>query len=311
MHDKIKILKDILGQHRVSNQEYLFLCPYCGHHKKKFSVNVDKNVYKCWICDTRGLDLYRVVRRFGTFKQAQDWRILAGQMDLDGFEDIFAQPKAAEEEKISLPEEFVSLANRGLPFTAKNALRYLKKRGVTREDILRWKIGYCPDGDYGSRIIIPSFGMSGYSNFFEARTYRGDWMKYKKPKASKDIIFNELYVDWTKDLILVEGVFDAIRAYSIGTPIPILGSTVRVDSRLFQKIVRYHPRTYVALDSDAKDKAFVIADNLMNYDIEVYSLDTSGYEDIADMPKDVLLERKRIAVRMNSNNFLLGRIRSL
>ena len=43
-----------------------------------------------------------------------------------------------------------------------------------------------------------------------------------------------LYLDWDKDITIVEGVFDAIVA---GNAIPLLGSTLRENSYIFQKIV--------------------------------------------------------------------------
>ena len=141
MREKLEILKDVLGRCRVSGHEHLFLCPYCGHHKRKFSVNVEKNVYKCWVCDTRGLDLYQVIRKHGSHSNIQKWRMLTNKVEINAFEDIFREPEEEKEEKIPLPKEFVSLAN-DAPITARNALNYLRKRGVTKEDMVRWKIGY-------------------------------------------------------------------------------------------------------------------------------------------------------------------------
>ena len=42
---KLRILANILGTYYVSNDEYLFFCPSCNHHKRKLSVNVNKNVF--------------------------------------------------------------------------------------------------------------------------------------------------------------------------------------------------------------------------------------------------------------------------
>ena len=89
-------------------------------------------------------------------------------------------------------------------------MKYLHSRGVTKADILRWKIGFCFDGEYRNRIIIPSFDEDGDCSYFIARSYTGDSYKYKNPRASKDIVFNDLFIDWNKDLVLVEGVFDAL-----------------------------------------------------------------------------------------------------
>ena len=310
MREKLEILKDVLGRCRVSGHEHLFLCPYCDHHKRKFSVNVEKNVYKCWVCDTRGLDLYQVVRKHGSHSNIQRWRTLTNKVEINAFEDIFREPEEEKEVKVPLPKEFVSLAN-DVPITARNALNYLRKRGVTKEDMVRWKIGYCSGGEYANRIIIPSFGMTGYANFFIARSYNGDWMRYKNPNINRNIIFNELYVDWSRDIILVEGAFDAIRSYSIGTPIPLLGSTLRVESKLFQNLVRHSAKVYLALDEDASNKASSIAQNLMKYGVQTCSIDTSGYEDVAEMPIDVLKNRKQQATVMSADNYLFQRIRSL
>ena len=313
MRKKLQILKDVLGQYRTSSQEHLFICPYCNHHKKKFSINIEKNVYKCWVCDKRSNDVYQVIRRYGSFSHVQEWRSLTSRVELDGFDNIFEEEEEKPEEAIELPNEFRSLANTNT-ISAQNAMNYLIGRGVTRKDILRWKIGFCDEGEYKGRIIVPSFNLRGKVNFFIARSYDGDWMRYKNPKVDRDIVFNELYVDWDKDVIIVEGVFDAIRAASEGTAIPLNGSTLRVKSKLFQSLVRHGPRVYLGLDENTKmdrKKTSKIAECLMRYGVETYLLSARGYEDIAQMPKNVLRERKKSATTLNTESHLLQKIKSL
>ena len=72
MEEKLRIIRDILGAYRQSSNEFLFQCPFCGHHKKKMSVNFGINAFKCWVCDTRGKNIYRLVRKFGTYQQKQN-----------------------------------------------------------------------------------------------------------------------------------------------------------------------------------------------------------------------------------------------
>ena len=78
---KLKILTNVLGPFYRTNNEFLFKCPYCDHYKRKFSVNLDKGYYKCWVCDTRGKNLYRVVRRFGANHDKVQWRELTSEVD--------------------------------------------------------------------------------------------------------------------------------------------------------------------------------------------------------------------------------------
>jgi hypothetical protein len=303
MQEKLQVLTDVLGRSKKSNDEHLFRCPYCEHSKYKFSVNISKNVYKCWICDTRGRHLRRIIRRFGTFKQRQSWDELTNEVDLSSFDSIFDIAAEQEsEQSIDLPNEFISLANSNLPITARPALKYLKDRGVTRPDILRWKIGYCSSGQYENRIIIPSFRDDGYANYFVARTYSKHWKRYLNPPASNNIVFNELYIDWDSDLCIVEGAFDAIVA---GNAVPLLGSSLRENSKLVQQIVRHDTPVYLALDPDAKAKEQKITKMFMQYDIELYKVDISGFDDVGEMTKEQFRNRKENAAFIEMDNYLL------
>ena len=300
-----KILNEIFGRYIDKGTELLFTCPVCNHHKRKFSINLDKAVYKCWVCDYRGHNIRRLVRRFGSYLQLQSWEELSDRSDLEKFSDLFMEGFREEnivKTTIPIPEEFVSLTQENTPATGTYAMKYLTSRGVSKQDILKWKIGYCFNGQYRNRIIVPSFDEDGDCNYFIARSYSGDSYKYKNPMASKDIIFNELFIDWNSDLVLVEGVFDALVA---GNAVPILGSTLRSESKLLRKIVWNDTPIYIALDPDAAAKERRIIEMLLRYDIELYKIDVSGYEDVGSMPKDIFQQRKSNATFIDRDNYLL------
>ena len=303
--EKRRILTGILGRVFRTGAELLFRCPECAHPKNKLSVNIDKNAFKCWICDYSGRSISRLVRRFGNFKQVAGWRELDSSVDINDFgESIFGVAQAEpSEEQVSLPKEFISLANGNKSIGSLAARRYLNSRGITEKDIIRWKVGYTSEGEYANRVIIPSFGMSGYCNYFVSRTYVDDWMKYKNPPVEKDIIFNHLYVDWDESVVLVEGVYDAIVA-GPGS-IPILGSTLRENSKLFQEIVANETTIYIALDPDAEKKALRLINNLMEYGVKVYKINIFPFLDVGAMDKDEFSKRKKNAILMNSSNYLL------
>lgn len=308
---KLNILKQILGNSYKVGEEILFFCPKCRHHKKKLSVNVEKDVFKCWICEYHGRSLRRLVRSYGDFNSKQEWDAMSGSVNLKDFRtDLFDNNEEEYvEEVVALPKEFISLANRNLPPQAQPALKYLKARNITREDRIRWKMGFCYEGEYAGRVVIPSFSKTGRCNYFVSRTYKKDWMKYKNPGASRDIVFNHLYVDWDSDLIIVEGVFDAL--VSGMNTVPILGSSLREDSQLFQEIVKNDTPVYLALDPDAEKKAMRLIKKLLQYDVEVYKINISPYADVGEMSKDIFEQRKKDAVRMDTSNYLLRRINSI
>ena len=302
--EALKILNETLGDHRqTSKNEHYFKCPACNHYKHKLAVNLDKNAFHCWICDYRGRNIRRLVRRFGSYIQLQKWDGISDRTDLERFADLFMERSDREDKtKMELPEEFVSLCANNIPATGVYALKYLQKRGLTKDDIIRWKIGYCFSGEYRNRIIVPSFDDDGDCSYFIARSYTGDSYKYKNPRASKDVVFNELFVNWNDDLILTEGIFDAVVA---GNAVPILGSTLRSNAELIRKIVINDTPVYMALDPDARKKENRIIKMLLEYDIELHKIDVSGYEDVGSMPKEVFEERKNNASFIDRDNYLL------
>jgi len=308
--EKLKILKDILGSYFRSGEEYLFHCKKCGHDKKKLSVNFDKNVFKCWICDYRGNNLFRLVKRYGSFLQRQEWEKYSNTIDISSSleELLFTEEEQEEEVVLKLPKEFTSLANRNLPLSALEAKKYLQSRGITQADILRWKIGYCKKGEYKDRIIIPSFNNDGKVNYFVARSYGREWPPYKNPNVSKDIIFNQLYIDFKNDLVLVEGAFDAVKA---DNAVPILGSSLREDSKLFQEIVKWDTTVYVALDPDAEKKAMKLIKSLLLYGVEVYKVDVTGYKDVGEMTREEFQKRKGEAKQITNEEYLNSAFLSL
>jgi len=307
MNEKLSILSGFLGTHYKSNNEHLFQCPFCKHHKRKFSVNIQRGVYKCWVCDQKGRNLYRLVRKFGSVKDREAWKAFSGEKtDLNAFGNLFEELEEENTEQIiEMPPNFHTLTG-NVHFRV--PLRYLEKRGISRKDILKWKIGFCSDGPFKGRIIIPSFNENGDLNYFIARTFTDNYKRYLNPPVSRDIIFNELYVDFEKEVTIVEGAFDAVKAENA---IPILGSTIRETSRLFRRIVQEDTPVLLALDPDAKYKAENIKKLFLKYGIEVRELQYQDERDIGDMSKEEVKILSQNAPMIKEEDSLISAISGL
>ena len=171
--------------------------------------------------------------------------------------------------------------------------------------ILKWKIGYCKEGRYAGRIIVPSFDVDGDLNYFIARSYVGHTRRYLNPPADRDLVFNELNIDWDEPVVLVEGVFDAIAAGN--NAIPILGSTLREKSRLFQAIAIHDTPVYMALDYDAERKAEWIIKSMLKYDLEVHKVPIDD-ADVSEMGSKEFRERLVSAREIKSDMFFFERM---
>ena len=100
-----------LADHQRQGKEYLYTSRCCGHHKKKLSVNFDKNVAKCWTCDWRTKNLRRLVRRWGDISHIHRWKDFDADIELGDLDNLFAKEEETSQ-RIDLPNEFQTLTGR-------------------------------------------------------------------------------------------------------------------------------------------------------------------------------------------------------
>ena len=270
------LAESVLGKgHSTSKGNYAFKCPFCTHHKPKLEVNLrttDKreNFWHCWICGAKGKTLLSLFKKIkAPTNKIAELNILV----------IPENTKSIELSTLQLPKEFISLINsiedRVAQIEAKHALKFLKQRGLKQDDIIKYNIGFCKDGKFGGRIIIPSYNEDRKLNYFIARDYKGETpQKYKNPPiAAKDVIGFELYINWDAPIILVEGMFDALTIKR--NVIPLFGKAIH--GKLMEKLVKASvDRIYIALDNDARRDALKQAEMLMSYGKEVYMVEMEG-----------------------------------
>ena len=136
------------------------------------------------------------------------------------------------------------------------------------------------------------------------------YTQYHVPKGYVNtIILNELNLDFSKPITLVEGFFDMINANENCTF--LVGSNLSTKSKLFEEIVKNQTDVYLALDPDASKKLDQIAREFLKYDISVFSIDVSPFKDVGEMTRQAFDEKYKEAKQITKNNFLLNKIRAL
>lgn len=244
----INILDSALGVgSSLKGNEQAHHCPFCNHHKKKLQVNLDTQRWHCWVCDSKGRSISSLLRKLNV-----DLRDIATVKDVYGDEPEY-DSKEEYVAKLQLPKEFKQLyfCPKSINPAYNQALHYLNKRGITKADIVKYNIGYCEDGLYGGRVIIPSYDDNGDLNYFVARSfYEDEKMKYKNPPISRDVIVFENMINWNEPITLVEGVFDSFSVKR--NVIPLLGKFLlsKLKNKIMEKGVK---DVTIMLDSDAVD----------------------------------------------------------
>ena len=271
------------GQQLTKENEYMWWSPFVNHHKPKLQINIKSGKWHCWVSGQGGHNLFQLFKKlkaskkeFGELKELSD--------DFVTYKYV---PDTKTNKEVKLPDEYKPMWIESKEPIYKHALKYLKSRGVSSDDMIKYSIGYCEDGLYSNRIIIPSYDSDGKLNFFVGRDVFDSKLKYRNSPTPKDIIGFELFVNWEEPILLVEGALDAISTKI--NSIPLFSKTIM--NSLKRKILEKKVKTlYVALDNDALKDGMKIVEELMNEGIKVHMVKMTekdpndiGYEKFTDI----------------------------
>lgn len=263
-------------------------CPDCDptKKKKKLSIRLDDFRYHCWVCGIKGKSIWRYIsRKFPHIQIDENLEKITSSNLLDHEDD------EQESNTVDLPENIYPVFRDSLDPDLKCVRNYLLKRGLTLRDMARWRIMTASSGRFRRRALVPSFDVEGDVNYYVGRSIDSTDYKYINASVSKkEIIFNEIDINWDKTVVLVEGVFDAMK--SVSNTIPILGSTLSHDSRLFKTLMKNRSDVIVSLDPDLKDKAYKIAESLYTAGCSVRICFPPKGVDMGD--RDVITNKKML-----------------
>ena len=265
----VSLMDSVLGKGKqTSRGNHAYHCPFCKHHKPKMEVNFTENKkghnpWHCWVCNTRGKTIPNLLKKIEAYDRIEEAKRLIPQ-------GSFVEETIIKND-LHLPQEYTPFIDNPTSLMARHALAYLKKRGVTMEDMIKYHMGYCEEGEYKNMIIIPSYDYKGNLNYFTARSFeKQPFRKYKNPSVSRDIVPFEMFINWNSPLILCEGPFDAIAIKR--NAIPLLGKNIQTN--LMKKIVSSKvEKIYIALDSDAIKSALRFCEKFMDEGKEVHLLE--------------------------------------
>jgi DNA primase len=270
--------------------EFRSSCPFPGHDDldPSFSINKETGIYQCFVCG--GGNFFQFIKKIenlNTYKEVI--QLLKNKLGIsnsqkDCFEEIKKSLETFEEKEEIKPIIDKPLKEIDLPISepAEKFLSIAKKR-VSLRSIRQWKIRYCEkDKKYNGRLIVPIYFEEKLVSFV-ARDMLGRAEKWKemKKQAVKDKLSNEeisrlekehgckkilfpydspvsrVFFNWDEakehkdEVILCEGVFDAIRVVNFGyNAIALLSCHVNDGRR--NLIAKTFDRICISLDNDYK-----------------------------------------------------------
>jgi DNA primase len=281
----IEFIERCFGPAKLTNagMNACVCCPVCGDtDKKKLAIRTDSWLTHCWKCGYKARSIYGLLKRYKPHHAEEFITQFDGaSLVSDAEENAFKK----ELDTLQLPTGFQLLAewldHDNPPAHVRQAITYLEQRGLTERDIWYFKFGVTElDKGYKNRVIVPSHDGEGSLNFFTARTYKSYVRpKYFNPKFRREtVVFNDLNIDWSEELTIVEGPFDMFKVNDNATC--LLGKELTKNCALFHKIVTNNTPVLLCLDNDAKRASLEVARLLSSYSVSVRVLELP--EDIKD-----------------------------
>jgi DNA primase len=146
-------------QLKKQGRNYFGLCPFHGENSPSFSVSTDKQIYHCFGCGAGGNIFSFLMEIEGlSFLEAVQQAAERADVDLpDSFEQPTTSKLSTHEAKMIEAHELLRKFYHHLLVNTKEGqepLQYLTDRGITRETIDTFGIGYSPSSwDFGTKFL--------------------------------------------------------------------------------------------------------------------------------------------------------------
>jgi DNA primase len=288
---KFELLKKLLGPGDIDRRgvNAQFWCPFCKHvdsKKRKLAVRLEDGVTHCWVCNKSARTPAKFVPLYNAYDLLPELEKAFGAGG-----ELFKEAEEVPDEMIAeVPSDFALVCDeidRGVIHPDKiAAIRYLEMRGVTYNTAKYFRLGLSNQEIFRRRIVFPSFDDKGTLNYVTARAVDSQttFKYFNTQRQRSTLVFNEVDVDWSRELVLVEGPFDLLACIGMNA-VPMLGSWLDENYVLFNRIVSNRTPIVLALDPDAFKKQELIARKLLQYEVPVRAVDWSGCADDDDPSK--------------------------
>lgn len=212
------------ASYREGDKSFRINSVFVEDHKRHLYIFVENGDFRCFKSGERGdfVWLVKKVKKVKGFRNEVERFILNNYYSIKE-DDLVKKVKSLESQKrskgaklnaIELPEGTFPL-NRETPINKKFFI-YLDGRGITREMIRKFRMGYCVSGNYSNRIIIPVYDNRKIVYFMSRDITGKSKRKYLNPSREEvkgngtgAIVFNIDSVKAGDTVVITEGVFNA------------------------------------------------------------------------------------------------------
>ena len=221
-------IEESFDVYKPYSKGYTVNTPFKEDRKFKLSISPDMGAYHCWKSGKHG-PLWKLVMILDKCSKQEAIEKIYTENSLAFYDEKIQAFRNKSQKKLAvpnkknevarLPKYFKLIDSNGVGEINKKAISVLDQRKI---DPIKWNIGYCYDGDFKRRLIIPFFDKNKKFIYWIARSLFGQQPKYLNPSTEvfnvykEQIVFSRTWDFADQDIIIVEGVFDAISLIELG-----------------------------------------------------------------------------------------------
>ena len=270
---------------KEAESEYIVFCPFHSNHRTPAGeINKYTGLFFCFSCG-KTADLIELVMHFSNRTYFESVRFIKSK---EVETDIISEVNSKLVDKEEWTEFDMSIVQRlhEQALTSERAKEYFIKRKITKDSVIKFKLGYSENQDM---ISIPIYSHEGLCVGFVARSIEGKDFKNTTKLPKSKVLFNLNRVKTASKVYVVESSFDAIRLDQVGFPaVATLGANV--SSKQIDLLQRYFSDIIIVADNDEaggnmKEKIVEKLDG----NVTVINLDKQ-YKDIGDMDDQSIKE---------------------
>jgi len=263
---------------KEAESEYIVFCPFHSNHRTPAGeINKYSGLFFCFSCG-KTADLIELVMHFSNRTYFESVRFIKSR---EVETDILSEVNSKLVEKEEWTEFDTSIVERlhEQALVSERAKEYFIKRNITKESVIKFKLGYSETQDM---ICIPIQNNDGLCVGFVGRSIEGKEFKNTPKLPKSKVLFNLNRVKTASSVYVVESSFDAIRLDQVGlSAVATLGANV--SSKQIELLSKYFDDICIIADNDeagANMKNRIV--EKLGSSVSIVNIDKK-YKDIGDM----------------------------
>ena len=277
---------------RKTKNGYLCMCKFHDNNKTPaFSIS-NSGLWMCWSCGVKGNIKQLHERLGGEMGWQEEVKMIGAQLNIARFSS-----NSSNRKPLVLPRDFKKYGN------GNRCPDYILKR-LQAETIIHFALGSSEEGKNAGRCIVPIY-YKGKAVGFHGRALTNDTeLKYYNSPGFeiKEFLFNYDGCERGKDIIVVEGAFNAMSMWEKGFPNTVATFGTKFTPKQVQLIFSLSPENIIiCFDRDRKtlagQKASKALADLTYQLIPTYIMPLPFDKDPNDLSAEVLMlcHQKRVA----------------